>query len=31
MASWASWLGGGTRKHTEGTVASLQELLSTFQ
>lgn len=30
-ASWASWLGGGTRKHTEGTAASLPELLSTFQ
>lgn len=30
-ASWASWFGGGTRKHTEGTAASLLELLSTFQ
>lgn len=30
-ASWASWLGGGTRKHTEGTAASLPQLLSTFQ
>lgn len=30
-ASWASWLGGGTRKHTEGTAASLLGPLSTFQ
>lgn len=30
-ASWASGLGGGTRKHTEGTVASLPQLLTTFQ
>lgn len=30
-ASWASWLGGGTRKQTEGTAASLLEPPSTFQ